>query len=491
MVDCLGSKFAVDKNRLHEVLDKARDFALSTGISLKSVQGEEGSVLAECAPFTLFPSVVPRTCFQEAVDCMLDFNTLIHKVAHDHNFLEKALKNVLQVDDFTQGLWKIYTQVREEGYTQPLSLGLFRNDFMLDVKDLDNVQPKQVEFNTISASFAGLTTSTVLMHRFTLDMIGKHYSAEEVPDNDPALGLAHGMVKAWELYGRKQAVLLFVVSAAERNIFDQRALEFKAYSINRGVRVLRRTYLDIYNNASLTEDKRMIIDGEEVAVVYLRTGYEPDAFPTHKEWDARLMLEHSLAIKCPSIQYQLAGTKKIQQELALPGSVEQFIKDPAAVKRIRATFVKQHSLDLGPEGDKGVELGKTDPDMYVLKPQREGGGNNLYGDDIREFLEAHQKSKERNAYILMERIFPKAQKNYLLKPGIPFVLSDVISELGIYGVYIGSATEEKMNTQCGHMLRTKVLGTDEGGICAGFAGLDTPFLVNTDHGASPAKYRKK
>ncbi|XP_071089194.1 glutathione synthetase-like [Haliotis cracherodii] len=480
MVDCLGSRFAVDNQRLHEVLDKARDFALATGISMKSLQGEKGSVLAECAPFTLFPSVVPRTCFQQAVDCMQDFNRLIHKVAHDHNFLEKSLKNVLQVDDFTQGLWKIYTHVKEEGYTQPLSLGLFRNDFMLDVKDPDHVQPKQVEFNTIASSFAGLTTSTVLLHRFVLDMMGKQYDTEEVPDNDPALGLARGMVKAWELYGRKQAVLLFIVSEAERNIFDQRALEFKAYSLNHGVRVLRRTYLDIYNNASLTDDKRLMVDGDEVAVVYLRTGYEPDAFPTHKEWDARLKMERSLAIKCPSIQYQLAGTKKIQQELTLPGAVEQFITDPAAVKRIRATFVKLHSLDLGPDGDKGVEIGKTDPDMYVLKPQREGGGNNLYGKDISKFLEAHQKSEERNAYILMERIFPKSQKNYLLKPGIPFVLSDVISELGIYGVYIGSATEERMNTQCGHMLRTKVLGTDEGGICAGFAGLDTPFLVSTD-----------
>ena len=26
---------------------------------------------------------------------------------------------------------------------------------------------------------------------------------------------------------------------------------------------------------------------------------------------------------------------------------------------------------------------------YVLKPQREGGGNNVYGDDIRPFLKVH------------------------------------------------------------------------------------------------------
>ncbi len=60
-------------------------------------------------------------------------------------------------------------------------------------------------------------------------------------------------------------------------------------------------------------------------------------------------------------------------------------------------------------------------------------GHNLYGNDIREFLETHSNSKERNAYILMERIIPKAHKNYLVTPGRPFALSDVTSELGIFG----------------------------------------------------------
>ena len=28
-----------------------------------------------------------------------------------------------------------------------------------------------------------------------------------------------------------------------------------------------------------------------------------------------------------------------------------------------------------------------DPEKYVLKPQREGGGNNVYGEDIKPFLQ--------------------------------------------------------------------------------------------------------
>lgn len=51
-------------------------------------------------------------------------------------------------------------------------------------------------------------------------------------------------------------------------------------------------------------------DGHEVGVIYFRSGYEPAQYHGQKEWDARLMMERSTAIKCPSIHYHLAGTKK-------------------------------------------------------------------------------------------------------------------------------------------------------------------------------------
>jgi glutathione synthase len=43
-----------------------------------------------------------------------------------------------------------------------------------------------------------------------------------------------------------------------------------------------------------------------------------------QEWMARLLLEKSSAVKCPSISYHLAGAKKIQQELAKPGVLERY-----------------------------------------------------------------------------------------------------------------------------------------------------------------------
>ena len=42
-----------------------------------------------------------------------------------------------------------------------------------------------------------------------------------------------------------------------------------------------------------------------------------------QEWRARLLMEQSSAVKCPSISYHLVGTKKIQQELAKPDVLER------------------------------------------------------------------------------------------------------------------------------------------------------------------------
>lgn len=60
-------------------------------------------------------------------------------------------------------------------------------------------------------------------------------------------------------------------------------------------------------------------------------------------------------------------------------------------------------------GEEGVERALTAPEKYVLKPQREGGGNNVYGEEIREAVTAMRHSEERSAWILMDRILPPVQ----------------------------------------------------------------------------------
>ncbi|CAL1547212.1 unnamed protein product [Lymnaea stagnalis] len=473
--------------RLKEILDVANEWTICNGVSIKS--GGEGveARKAVSAPYSLFPSVVPASILQQAKSSMVHFNRLMHKVALDHDFLEESLKNVIKADDFMENLWNIYLKVRDAGVKQPYHLGLFRNDFMMnclnnvgpgELVSADQLELKQIEFNAISSSFGGLSEQLGHLHRLTLRMCGKQFDSDQIPENRSATGLAQGLAAAWDLYGNPKAVLLYLISSDERNVIDQRWLEFKMYNTHPQIRVLRRTLAELSDNGILQGDGRLFLGNDEVAVVYMRDGYTAENYPTLKEWDGRLKMELSTAIKCPSIQYQLVGSKKIQQELARPGALEKFISDPAIVQSIRSTFADLYSLDLGEEGDIAVGKALAAPDKFVLKPQREGGGHNLYSEAITNFFTTYSNSKEREGYILMQRIFPWQQKNYLVKAGVPFVLSNVVSEVGIYGVYLGSEAEEKQNYECGHMLRTKISGTDEGGIVAGFAVLDTPFLVS-------------
>lgn len=89
----------------------------------------------------------------------------------------------------------------------------------------------------------------------------------------------------------------------------------------------------------------MLPSGEEVSVLYFRAGYTPNDYPDDSDWDTRLMLERSLAIKCPSIGYHLTGTKKVQQVLARDGEVERFLPDAAEAAAVRATFAGLWPLD--------------------------------------------------------------------------------------------------------------------------------------------------
>lgn len=90
-----------------------------------------------------------------------------------------------------------------------------------------------------------------------------------------------------------------------------------------------------------------------------------------------------------------------------------------------------------------MKMGISEPNKFVLKPQREGGGNNIYNENIKTWLSSMRDSQERTAWILMDRIYPPLQKNYLIRavedPSSEdnFDLLEVITELGVYGVIIG------------------------------------------------------
>ncbi|OWB69431.1 nucleotide binding protein [[Candida] boidinii] len=450
------------------------------------------SYQANVAPVTLYPTPFPRDQFEKGISISKQYNSLYANIIIEKNWLLTIIKNLSKFDsDFTGKLYESYLKSIEIGIVQPVSLGLFRSDYMLD---LDSNCIKQVEFNTVSVSFGGLSSKISELHKFLNDIgmytdgaTAKYYKDEELAVSKSCQELAKGLYEGVSYYNRTHdaddTVVLFVVQPNERNAFDQRAVEYSLLS-QYGVRSKRVELPEVLKKVSIKgKDRRLYIDdedgGDEVSVVYYRSGYGPQEYVEFPEaWDCRTQLETSLAIKCPSLLVQLSGAKKVQQLLTNDEIFSKFTSEAGKENEsLKSTFVKIYPLDDSEEGLVGKKLAFEKPEFFVLKPQREGGGNNIYKEDIPKFLK-DLNEEEWQGYILMELINPPIFKESVIFRNGELIKEGIISELGIFSCLLfNEATGDVIvNECCDHLLRSKTSSSNEGGVAAGFGCVDSLYL---------------
>jgi glutathione synthetase len=502
----------LSKQEEEYLVSNLKDWSIAHGLAVRPAPSfvqpaqDPSGVLASTAPVTLFPSLFPRSCFEDGLAIQKAYNELYSAIARDEKWLQTIVEELVDIDDFVAKLWQTHLAVKKEGYVQDLSLGLFRSDYMVH-KDPSQSDPapglKQVEFNTIASSFGGLSSQVSSLHKYLLTIDAYPSStaslikADALRQSKSASSLAKGLAAAHKAYGPSKTsrplCVLFVVQDPERNVFDQRHLEYALLEEN-GVRSFRLPFGETLSHTTLDSDRTLIYmppnslkTSYEVTTIYFRSGYSPDDYPKEGDWTARLHLEKSRAIKCPSILTQLAGCKKVQQVLATPHSphLKRFLPDPEVAARVLSTFAPIYPLDDSEAGKEARKLAAdpTSASRYVLKPQREGGGNNIYRKAIPPFLE---KLPETHwpAYILMEMIEPPPLINAILRNG-ELQRGGVICELGVYGVCLwkdAAESEDKgqilESWEAGYLLRTKGDQSEEGGVAAGFGAVDSCCLVD-------------
>lgn len=293
--------------------------------------------------------------------------------------------------------------------------------------------------------------------------------------------------------------------------------------------VIRQTLAELAISASLDPSTHALIisplinqpQSYEISTIYFRASYTPSDFPAPSYYDTRFLLERSRAIKCPSLPLQLAGGKKVQEALTRPGVLEHFLGNEDTkwgagaldltkyASDIRDTWMGMWALDsedadiataldqlqsdspastaaaVGSE-PPGTRLARLKAGSLVLKPQREGGGNNVYREAIPAFLDS-LRAEEREAWIAMEMIeTPRGVGGYLVRAtplsasdestDKKIVRADVISELGIFGYALFGAGDV-VEREVGWLVRTKGTDSNEGGVAAGFSVLDSVMLV--------------
>jgi len=449
---------------LEETVQDAVVWASQHGLLVGASEAAPAAVVH--APMSLLPVPFPRKQFLGARAVASSFNSMIDAVSRDSAYLKATLTAAGQDDEFTGQLLKLSEELPTPATERVLAIN--RSDYMLDDP---SSRMLQVELNTIASSFGCLSNLVGKMHAYTTSRLPGGWTAGELPDNEALQALPAALAQAASLYGG-DGVVLMVVQPGERNAYDQQWLQTNLWEAHR-VRTIRRSLAEVAAQGEM-KDGALWIGGKRVAVSYLRAGYTPDDYPTEVEWSGRKLLESSDAFKCPSVVYQLAGTKKVQQDLACPGMVERFVPNAADAAKIREHFAGLWSLDdlSDPSTAEVVADAIASPNGYVLKPQREGGGNNLYDEELKAML---QSGKSLRAYILMQRIRPPINRSVLVRNG-QWQESNSLQELGIYGTFIRVGEEVLLNETAGHLVRTKMETSNEGGVAAGFAVLDSPYL---------------
>lgn len=410
---------------------------------------------------------------------------MLSAIARDADWLRTSLAETSAADAFTGRLLKLLPATP----TGP-ELFVTRTDYF--VHDASPPALRMVEMNTIAASFAVLGSKVAKLHRV---LAARGASARagglpagRLPDNGAPEGIARALGAAHDAFAARhagalagrQTVILFVVQPGERNAFDQDALRHALWA-GVGVPVRRVTLAGLASMGRVGDGGLLLVwgagGGEEVAsVVYMRAGYAPADYAGEREWDARKMIEESCAAKCPSVGMQLAGSKKVQQMLDAAGGVERFVEDAGEAKAIRRTFARQWSMSAREGGEAAARMAVERPGEFVLKPQREGGGNNLYAGEMKKAIEG-MSAEERSAYVLMERIRPVVTKNVIVRGG-EAAEGEIVSEFGVFGGFVRDGDDVLLNEAGGTLLRSKLASQDDGGVAAGVAVLDSPCLVD-------------
>ncbi|MCB9744714.1 MAG: glutathione synthase [Alphaproteobacteria bacterium] len=442
----------------------AVDLALAHGLIQRDERGE-----VVHAPLTLTPCPLPLDTLAALEAQIQPWNTLTHRVASDLDFLQDALARVRASDAFIADLFDM-ARAKEEA--QPWRLLLTRSDYFLQ-NEPGRIGPRlcHVEQNTIAASYPGLAGKMADFHRTWL---GLQPPAGVLVPNAPAQDMAQAIADTVRRYDHPRGVVLMIVQAGERNVFDQRILEKEL--AERGVRSLRLTLDQLRAQGQLHEGHLSV--GEDIAAVtYFRAGYGPGDLDNADALAARRLIEHSSTVSVPDLATQLAGTKKVQQLLTVPAVLRRFVSEEEALV-LESAYMGMHELDtpLPPAGMAAMQMAMLQPERWVLKPQREGGGNNHYDAGMVEVL-ATLPPESRSAYVLMERIRPVSRQAALLNRGKE-LQAEVVSEIGWFGTLFAEGPDILRNEPSGYLVRTRPVDATESGVSAGYGHLDSLIVVD-------------
>ena len=432
------------------------EFLLAHGAIRYTENGQVTHLPCSLRPWKPDPGFVNET---EALTPL--YTELYHRVAQDDDFLHTSLEKARKADEFIERLF----QAKECEKQEKPSLYLNRNDCMPAELSDGSVWPKQVEMNLMASALAEASSIVYRMHNF----VGQHQGLK-LKENFGGKALADALARGYKAINGK-GIILLLIPVGEVSVFDQRITETRLVE-EHGLTTLRASLEELGSEGEI-KNGDLYYRGHQVSIAYFRTGYAPRQYLSDDAWQARNLIEASTAVSVPSARTQLANTKLIQLVLSEEEQLKRFVDAPTAA-RLAKSCVAFTKLDAAYGGaTSGKEYALANPDDWVLKPHREGGGNNFFGNDLTEKLQT-MRADEWDAYILMEKIRQSIFESVRMVEG-EAIPCRCMTELGFFGTafYPGPAAQSEFNLADGYLLRTKDESMDEGLVLGGFSFLDT------------------
>lgn len=250
-------------------------------------------------------------------------------------------------------------------------------------------------------------------------------------------------------------------------------------------------------------------------------------------FEARLRLESSCAIKCPSVLGHLCTFKSVQTALTRRHTLERLLglqgdnneaeRREEKIEKLLNACMPMHILnsDAGQEIAHRIISDLEKGDDWVIKPVvGEGGGHNYFGGAVKDLLAGlmrnEERKEERASLMIMRRIVPPrgVMRNYLSLGDGRLWAGDVVSELGVFGGVLyrrtrdgtktdvgasggggcgnggngsaesrskqGAQVEMVMNVVIGWSLKSKMPDVNEMSVIKGYGVFDSPLLVNDE-----------
>lgn len=335
---------ATNKNQLLEIIKQdASEVCATFGLMFKQSEESQQDPSYFHWPVSLFAAPFPLELFEEICTLQFPLCRLITELIRDPaELIYPALSTIRKTDKFIDRLIKVsesyHAQLESGKPTQTVQMCLLRNDYMIHwPKVEDEPAIKMVEYNTISIGGRAPTALTSNLQQYVARKYHDELMFTYGNDGDQSFfalprlagnlflesgqtqidAMVQTFVTGLDHYrrtvpGTERPWMLVVIEDIDRWTQDYKVFELELMQ-KHSYFSMRATFPEIAREGTVDPATNVLrFRGKEIGLVYFRAGFDGSQYITTKAedvaagidfWQVREMVELSMSIKLPSIDY--------------------------------------------------------------------------------------------------------------------------------------------------------------------------------------------